>query len=594
MILQNPIPPSLPVRASKRALAASFAVFMAMGVGQAQTKTNQDQVPALGYATSLAGNYLAGRFAGSLRDIENAATYFREALSNDPGNPILIERTFPLLVADGRIKEAVPLAQRIVQRDKGNQLARLTLGVDAFKRGQFERARSHFSQMATRPLTDLTAAVLTAWSHAAQGDTDNAFRAVDRLAGPEWYNVFKNFHSGLMADVAGRRPEAGRRLALAYKSDQNALRVTDAHARALARQGKALEAAGVLEAFEKVVPDHPLIAEVREEITAGRTPAPLVGSAQAGAAELLYGLGAAIGRDGGEEMAAVYLQLALHLEPKLELPLVTLASLQGQMKHYQKSVDILERVPTESRIRPMVDIQIGRYYNLIGNFEQARSHLEASLARNPNDVDAVMALGDVLRANKKFAEAAEVYSRAIAAIPNPQKTDWSLFYYRGICWERTKQWPKAEADFFKALELNPNEAHVLNYLGYSWIDMGMNLDRGLELVKQAVELKPDDGYIVDSLGWAYYKLGRYEDAVRELERAVLLRPEDPVINDHLGDAYWQVGRQLEATFQWRHAVDLKPEPEDLARIQKKQREGLRDSTIPASARNETGEQPKRP
>jgi Flp pilus assembly protein TadD len=166
------------------------------------------------------------------------------------------------------------------------------------------------------------------------------------------------------------------------------------------------------------------------------------------------------------------------------------------------------------------------------------------------------------------------------------KTDWSLFYYRGICYERTKDWPKAEADFNQALALNPNESHVLNYLGYSWIDMGLNLEKGLELVKQAVELRPDDGYIVDSLGWAYYRLGRYEDAVRELERAVLLRPEDPVINDHLGDGYWQVGRQLEATFQWRHASDLKPEPEDFTRIQKKLREGLRDPSSPPSAQND--------
>jgi tetratricopeptide (TPR) repeat protein len=573
-------------RTALAALVAALALATVAGAGRGEAKTSQDQVPVGGHATSLAGNYLAGRLAGALRDIENAATFYREALSNDPGNPILIDRAFPLLLADGRIKDALPLAQRVVQRDKANQLARLALGIDAFKRGQYERARTHFSQMAARPLTDLTAAVLTAWTYAGQGDTDAALKAIDKLNGPEWYGIFKNFHSGLIADLAGRRAEAGKRLGAAYKSDQNTLRVTDAQARALARQGKMLEAAGILDNFEKIVPDHPLIQETREDLTAGKVPAPLVTSATAGASELLYGLGAAIGRDGGEEMAAVYLQLALFLEPKAELPLLTLASLQGQMKNYEKSVDILGRIAAESRLKPMVDIQIGRYYSLLSKFDESRRALEASLEKAPKDVDAILALGDVLRSNKKFAEAAEVYSRAVALNPQPQKSDWSIYYYRGICYERTKQWPKAEADFFKALELNPNEASVLNYLGYSWIDMGLNLDKGLDLVRQAVELKPDDGYIVDSLGWAYYRLGRYDDAVRELERAVLLRPEDPVINDHLGDAYWHVGRQLEATFQWRHSVDLKPEPEDLTRIQKKLKEGLREGTAPASARND--------
>jgi nucleoid-associated protein YgaU len=124
------------------------------------------------------------------------------------------------------------------------------------------------------------------------------------------------------------------------------------------------------------------------------------------------------------------------------------------------------------------------------------------------------------------------------------------------------------------LELYPNQPQVLNYLGYSWIDMDINLEEGLDLIRKAVDLRPSDGYIVDSLGWAYYKLGRYEEAVIELERAVSLKPEDPVLNDHLGDAYWRAGRQLEATFQWRHARDMKPEPDVLASVEKKLREGL--------------------
>ncbi|MEQ9248749.1 MAG: tetratricopeptide repeat protein, partial [Nitratireductor sp.] len=112
--------------------------------------------------------------------------------------------------------------------------------------------------------------------------------------------------------------------------------------------------------------------------------------------------------------------------------------------------------------------------------------------------------------------------------------------------------------------------------GYSWVDMNIKLEEGLELIGRAVELRPNDGYIVDSLGWAHYRLGRYEEAAKELERAVSLRPEDPVLNDHLGDAYWRTGRRLEATYQWSHARDLDPEPELLAEVEKKLKEGLPD------------------
>jgi Flp pilus assembly protein TadD len=165
-----------------------------------------------------------------------------------------------------------------------------------------------------------------------------------------------------------------------------------------------------------------------------------------------------------------------------------------------------------------------------------------------------------------------------------------VFYFRGVCYERSKQWDKAEIDLKKALELFPDQPHVLNYLGYSWIDQGIHLDQGMAMIRKAVEQRPDDGYTVDSLGWAHYRLGNFDEAVKHLERAIEIRPEDPTINDHLGDAYWRVGRKLEATFQWAHARDLKPEPEELAQIEKKLKDGLADDT-PAAARADQAKKP---
>ena len=149
-------------------------------------------------------------------------------------------------------------------------------------------------------------------------------------------------------------------------------------------------------------------------------------------------------------------------------------------------------------------------------------------------------------------------------LKTPTAANWNIFYQRGIAYERLKEWPKAEPNFRKALELQPDQPQVLNYLGYSWVDMNMNLEGRPGDDPKAVDLRPSDGYIVDSLGWAYFRLGRFDDAVREMERAVSLKPEDPVLNDHLGDAYWRVGRKLEATFQWSHARDMKPDPDVLA------------------------------
>ena len=109
----------------------------------------------------------------------------------------------------------------------------------------------------------------------------------------------------------------------------------------------------------------------------------------------------------------------------------------------------------------------------------------------------------------------------------------------------------------------------MNYLGYSWVDMGKNFDQAEDMLKRAVELQPEDGYIVDSLGWVYYKIARYEDAVEQLEKAVELKPDDPTINDHLGDAYWQIGRFHEARFQWHRALSFNPTDELRVDVQAK-------------------------
>jgi Flp pilus assembly protein TadD len=111
------------------------------------------------------------------------------------------------------------------------------------------------------------------------------------------------------------------------------------------------------------------------------------------------------------------------------------------------------------------------------------------------------------------------------------------------------------------------------------------------MLKRAIDLSPRDGMIIDSLGWAYYRLGHYDDAVRELEKAVELKPGDPVINDHLGDAYWRVGRRLEARFQWQHAKDSNPEPDDLENIVRKLENGLSEER-PAAAESEHQEAKK--
>jgi Flp pilus assembly protein TadD len=208
--------------------------------------------------------------------------------------------------------------------------------------------------------------------------------------------------------------------------------------------------------------------------------------------------------------------------------------------------------------------------------DEAIAQLKQMAGERADQYEPLTRLGDMLRAKKRYDEAASSYSQAVKRIGELAKPHWSLLYARGIAYERSKQWPKAEADFLGALKLSPEQPFVLNYLGYSWVDQGLHLDRAKGMIERAVQLRPNDGYIVDSLGWVLYRLRDYEGAARRLERAVILRPDDPTINDHLGDAYWRVGRFLEARFQWRRALSLDPDKKDIPTIEKKLQRGLAD------------------
>lgn len=531
------------------------------------------------------GNVLAARLAATVRDTSAASVYWRAALRQDPRNNEILERAFVTTLADGNVEEALPLADRLIQVDRQHRLARLALAVRAMKARQFQTARSHLNA-APRANADLTSALLTGWTFLGSGDAPAGVAAVDRLTGADWFQLFKQFHAGLILDAAGRRADAGRRLEEAYKQDPTILRIVDAYGRWSSRARNIEEARQVYAAFDKVVPNHPMVEEAQRRLREAQTLPPLVRNAQGGAAEVLYGLGSALSRQGGEDLALIYLQLARWLDPEHELATLSLADLYEFLKLPQRAIAVYDDIPQTSPLYRNAQIQRALNLDLLDKTDDARKVLQDLIAKKPNDLEALQALGNVLRTRKIFAEAAEVYTKAIALIPNPDRQHWVYFYFRGISYERSQQWAKAEADLKRAMELVPEgntrgRAQVLNYLGYSWVDQGINLDEGLRLVRRAVELTPEDGYIVDSLGWAYYRMGRFDDAVTELERAIELKPEDPVVNDHLGDAYWRVGRQIEAHFQWNHARDLKPEPDDLPRILNKIANGLRDDAGPA-------------
>src|ERR1700712_5144923 len=307
---------------------------------------------------TTSGSYLAARHASVERDAASAAAFYRSALRTDPKNNELLDRAFISSLADGDIDEAVKLADRILTLDKSNRVARLVVGVRDLKLKKYPTAQININQSIRGPITDLVATLLSAWASYGAGDSKAAVANIDKLTGPEWYPIFKDLHAGMILELAGKEKDAGTRFERAYKLDDSMLRITEAYARWTSRNKDTTAASAIFEAFDKKLPRHPLVQEGMKELKAGKKMPPLIESAQAGAAEALYGIGATLTRRGGEDLALVYLQLALYLQPNHPLALLSLADLYESGKKPQVAIKVYERMPANSPFKRNAQIQL--------------------------------------------------------------------------------------------------------------------------------------------------------------------------------------------------------------------------------------------
>ncbi|MGC2409022.1 MAG: tetratricopeptide repeat protein [Methyloceanibacter sp.] len=526
---------------------------------------------------TLLGNYLSGRVARGDHDTVAAADYYSRALAEDPSNELILEQAFLLETASAHWDRAIELARELVTLEPSHRVAQFLLGCDAFKRGNYQEADEHFAAARQGPIADLTSTLARAWVQQANGKTDQALATLDSLSDADWAQFYQRYHRALIADLAGKHDIAHAAFAQAFKKNPGTLRVADAYARHAVNANNRKLARQTLKTNMAKSARHPLSEALLKEIDAGKTPPLLVSSPSEGLAEVFYGIGDALAGEGGLDMGIIFLQFALYVKPDFPLAHVALAQAYDGAKRYDLELAAFDNIKEDSPLWLNVQIQKAFALNALDRVDDAKVLLEKIIALTPKDIRPLDALGSILRSHERYAEARDYYTRAIALLDKPIKDNWTLYYARGVSSERLKDWPAAEADLKRALELSPDESPVLNYLGYTWVDQSQNLKTAMDYIRKAVKLKPDDGYYVDSLGWAYYRLGNIQSAVEQLERAVELKPDDPVINDHLGDAYWRIGRTLEAKYQWQQVLSLKPESDLVASIETKLKSGLPDS-----------------
>ena len=554
-------------------LTALAAVLIASCQTAGTASYNGDDSTA---EAKLFGDYLAGSYANYLEDSEARSAYYTRAFALADDDIALGRRAMTSALTAGDLDLARRLATEIHGKDKKEPMALALLGAKAFSQGRHIQAQDLLNPNTADLTMGILMGLMEGWSQVASDDMDTARKTFKSIGGGAYFQALGDLQIANAEALKGNIDEAKAAFASAEEAGQANIETALSKARFYASIGETDTALKELETFSAEngsFESGPVRAYIDAMRSGDSIPGPLSANEQAARAltEPAFGFFVANrARDAGE----VFLRVALSLDPNHDKAALWLGSILENTEREDEAMALYKSIPETSDY--IVSTRLSEANIWFAKEEDAKAIkvLEAAYDAYPSFVTRE-ALGRARLIRENYEEALPIYVALVDSLTEEElKQDTQPLYFRGICYERTKQWPLAEADFKRVLEIEPDNADALNYLGYTWVDRGENLTEAFEMIRKALELEPNSGAITDSLGWAHYKLGQYEEAKTKLEDAVQLSPSSATIIDHLGDVYWKLGRYREAGYQWERALEFEPTDEERAAIRLKLKGGL--------------------
>lgn len=515
------------------------------------------------------GAYIAGRVAHLRKDFNKASDYYIQALKIDPDNKELVSRLYLLLASKGRVDEAAYYAQESLKNGDNNNFIYVILAVQDMKQGRYAEVPKDLKSLDNPIYKEFINPLLTAWSYAGENKPDQALKSLQILKKEPSFKALYNFHAGMINDYFGRNREAQKHYEVIVEEEQlemsfRALQIISNFYIRTEQKDKALALVGKYN-DEKILGD--MLKNLSSNIRAAdaKSTKPIINNPNVGSAEALFSIAATL-RQGaaGIDLAHMFISMAIYQNSQYDLAKILLADILESREMYADANEVYDSISKASEAYYTVQLKKANNLVMMEDYNGAELLLK-SLALDSGNYQLYLDLGDILRMKNKPEEAIKYYLQALKRLPKIESQHWALYYALGISYEQNGQWNKAEKAFKTALALSQNHYLVLNYLGYSWIKQGRNVDQAFSMIVDAYNQAPNDGNITDSLGWALYNLGYYRMATDYLEKAAEIEPSNAVISDHLGDAYWFGDRKNEARFQWKHALTMKDDSGELIR-----------------------------
>ncbi|MDQ1154202.1 tetratricopeptide repeat protein [Brevundimonas sp. SORGH_AS_0993] len=524
-------------------------------------------VPTDADGASAYGLYLAGKLALMRGEGTAGADFLARANRLTPEQPRVREQAFTAALLTGDLDVAAALAP-----SDGSpafvEAGRLVQAVQVFVHGDARAADAALAQPIGAPHAR-AGVMITPWIAAAAGDWTRALQPPPATADPLTLAMARISRANLLEL---RRDYAGAETELKGLVDAPTVGALfkRPYGEFLERRRRRPEAVALYQAGLAANPEDSGLKRALARVQArGRPPA--LPTFREGAAQGLTTAAFQAANERGNEFAAVYLRLALNLDYD-DTTQFTLAQMLSRAGLNSAARTALERIgPDDAAVYGAARAELASSYAQEGQDQAALTELRRAAAVLPDDPRvALMLAGQLVQVKEHEAALALLNGPLLNTAQQPA----SVRFLRGAVYEAMNRIPEAEAELWAALQADPNNADTLNYLGYLWVDKGLRVQQGADMIARAHALEPNNGNIEDSLGWAQYRQGQYETAVTTLEQAVDKEPANAEITDHLGDAYWRVGRRREAGWLWNRVLTLDPDAERRAEVERKIADGL--------------------
>ena len=440
----------------------------------------------------------------------------------------------------------------------------LLLGLNFFKKKDYKNAEKYFKKLNKvyryNIFDDFIGNVLIAWNKASQGAKEESFRILEKI--PKPYSHLKKTQKVFLKCYFDMQDTEMFFQNIIQNKNYNFARYNFFLSNYLLFQNKEKEALKIIKNTKKKNRSNLLLQDTENYLKEGKSEKVKnffnCKNPNDTLAEFFYVIANLYASEKDYKSSNFYIKISQFLNKKFLPNKALLAENYYFQKKYQLSKNIYEELKSigeayswysSKSISTILLEQKGKKYSI------KRLEKDFKSISDPN-FNHYYEMANFYKDNKYYEKSVIYYSLALEKINPKHFLVSKILDRRGTSYERMGDWENAEKDLLESLRIKPDDAHVMNYLAYSWIDKGINLDKGLEMLIKANSIRKDDGYIIDSLGWAYYAKKDYVKAEKFLQRAVELLPRDPIINDHYGDSLWMLKKNIQARYIWKSVLKL--------------------------------------